>query len=159
MKRHVVERRILWGDLDSLGIVFYPRYYEWIDACGHLFFDAIGINLGRLLEERGLIFGLAETGCRYFRAGRYDQRIRIITTLEQLGDKLLVLRHGIEDMATGALMVEGTEKRICLDVSDPERFRAVTIPQDLRETLLSALCPSDPSKGPHPFRPKPDPAA
>jgi len=37
MMQNVVERKIMWGDLDSLGIVFYPRYYEWIDASGHLF--------------------------------------------------------------------------------------------------------------------------
>jgi len=30
------------------GIVFYPRYYEWIDACGHLFFESIGLNIGKL---------------------------------------------------------------------------------------------------------------
>jgi len=28
MKQNIVERKIMWGDLDSLGIVFYPRYYE-----------------------------------------------------------------------------------------------------------------------------------
>ena len=41
MHVHTVERRIMWGDLDSLGIVFYPRYYEWMDACGHLLFESL----------------------------------------------------------------------------------------------------------------------
>jgi acyl-CoA thioesterase FadM len=37
MKQSIVERKIAWGDLDALGIVFYPRYYEWIDAAAHHF--------------------------------------------------------------------------------------------------------------------------
>ena len=37
MFQNVIERQIGWGDLDPAGIVYYPRYYEWIDAAGHLF--------------------------------------------------------------------------------------------------------------------------
>ncbi|HUU80038.1 MAG TPA: acyl-CoA thioesterase, partial [Acidobacteriota bacterium] len=71
MKENIVERKIMWGDLDSLGIVFYPRYYEWIDACGHLFFESISLNIGDLWRERKIIFGLVETSSRYFKPGRY----------------------------------------------------------------------------------------
>jgi len=69
-KETVVERKIMWGDLDALGIVFYPRYYEWIDGCGHLFFEAAGFRQGDLWKERGLIFGLVETSCKYFCSGQ-----------------------------------------------------------------------------------------
>lgn len=138
MRENTVERRIMWGDLDSLGIVFYPRYYEWIDACGHLFFDAIGLNLGQLWRRRRLQLGLVETGCRYRSPGRYDQRIRITTRIGALRSKLVHLDHRIQDAATGALMVEGMEKRICLDVSNPEQFRAVDIPPDIRALLAEA---------------------
>ncbi len=138
MRENTVERRIMWGDLDSLGIVFYPRYYEWIDASGHLFFDAIGLNLGRLWQRRQLQFGLVETACRYRSPGRYDQRIRITTRIASLKTKLVHLEHRILDAASGALMVEGMEKRICLDVSDPERFRAVDIPADIHALLAEA---------------------
>jgi hypothetical protein len=48
MKQNIVKRKIMWGDLDPLGIVFYPRYYQWLDACGHLFFEAINLNIDKL---------------------------------------------------------------------------------------------------------------
>lgn len=57
MKQNIVERKIMWGDLDSMGIVFYPRYYEWIDACSHLFFESIDLNLVKLTEKMHLGFG------------------------------------------------------------------------------------------------------
>ncbi len=34
--------RIEWGDCDPAGIVFYPRYFEWFDACSTGLFEAAG---------------------------------------------------------------------------------------------------------------------
>ena len=138
MQQNVVERKIMWGDLDALGIVFYPRYYEWFDACGHLFFEKINLNIGELWSERKILFGLAETSCRYFSPARYHQSIRIVTKIGALEEKTLVLKHRIHASTDDTLMVEGYENRICLDVSDPKNFNAIAIPQDIRSVLREA---------------------
>jgi YbgC/YbaW family acyl-CoA thioester hydrolase len=138
MKQNVVERKIMWGDLDSLGIVFYPRYYEWIDACGHLFFESINLTINDLWQERKILFSLLETSCRYFKPGRYHQVIRIFTHISELGKKTVVLKHTIHCSLSHVLMAEGFEKRICVDASDPENLRAVDIPHDVYTTLLEA---------------------
>jgi YbgC/YbaW family acyl-CoA thioester hydrolase len=138
MREHTIKKTIAWGDLDALGIVFYPRYYEWIDASAHLFFDAIQLNIARLWNERNILFGLAETSCRYLKSGRYHQEIEIGTRIESLEKKIMVLRHEIKDRMDGSLMMVGREKRICMDVSDPERFYAVDIPNDIYSILKDA---------------------
>lgn len=129
----------MWGDLDSLGIVFYPRYYEWIDASGHLFFEALGFGLDRLWHQRSLCLGLAGTSADYLAPGRYHQRIRIDTSAGELSAKTVTLEHVIVDAASGAVLVRGREKRICLDVSDPLRFHARDIPADLHQALEQSL--------------------
>jgi YbgC/YbaW family acyl-CoA thioester hydrolase len=136
-----VDRQIAWGDLDPLGIVFYPRYYEWMDASGHLFFDGIGLNLSRLAEERRLLFGLVDTSCRFLRPGRYHQRLHIDTELVALGEKTVELRHRFVDASENGLLAEGRERRICLDISDLRRLQAVTIAPDLRTVLERAQAP------------------
>ena len=138
MKQNIDERKIMWGDLDALGIVFYPRYYEWIDACGHQFFEAINLSLGDLWRERKILFGLVETSCRYFRPGRYHETIRIATNIDALHEKILALKHSISSLTDNSPMVEGLEKRICLNVSDPENFRAINIPEDIYSVLEQA---------------------
>jgi 4-hydroxybenzoyl-CoA thioesterase len=135
MTLSIVRRQIAWGDLDPLGIVFYPRYSEWMDGCGHLFFERIGLPLVRLAEKRGLQFGLVETRCRYRRPGRYHETVRIETTIEAVDAKTVDLGHRFFLDDEGVLMVEGKERRICLDVSDPRRLKAVNIPPDLRRIL------------------------
>jgi YbgC/YbaW family acyl-CoA thioester hydrolase len=139
MVENRVDRTIMWGDLDSLGIVFYPRYYEWIDAASHLFFESIGLNMGELWEKRGILFGLGETSCRYMKAGRYHQRISIITGIASIEIKTVVFRHTIEDASTHELMVEGMEKRICMNVSEPTKLRTVNIPGDISYVFREAM--------------------
>ena len=138
MKSNTVERRIMWGDLDALGIVFYPRYSEWIDASAHLFFEAIDLSLASLWQQHHILFGLVETTGRYHRPGRYHDRMRIVTRIEALTEKTVTLKHIIEAATDGGLMVEGREKRICLDVSDPSRFRAIIIPGPIHRALQAA---------------------
>ncbi|EFK95897.1 hydroxybenzoyl-CoA thioesterase [sediment metagenome] len=135
---HIVERKIMWGDLDALGIVYYPRYYEWIDACGHHYFRELGIDVMRLLHEQKIIFALAETCCKYFKPGRYGQMIRIETRMDALSRKTFVLRHSVCCSETRQKMVEGQEKRICMDVSNPVKYAAVNIPKEIYEVLKSA---------------------
>jgi YbgC/YbaW family acyl-CoA thioester hydrolase len=137
MIENCIERRIMWGDLDPLGIVFYPRFYEWIDACGHLFFEKINLNMMALWRDKRIAFGLVETSCRYFKPGKYLGIIRITTSIDTLEERTVLLRHNIR-ASNDALMAEGLEKRICLDVSDPENFRAIYIPPDIYNVLESA---------------------
>ena len=128
----------MWGDLDPLGIVFYPHYYRWFDACAHLFFEAINLNIDKLWREREILFGLVETSCRYFKPGRYHDEIRIVTHVDELKKKTLVLKHSIHESKSDVFLVEGFEQRICLDVSDRENFRALDIPDDIYAVLKDA---------------------
>jgi len=129
----------MWGDLDSLEIVFYPRYYEWMDACWHLFFESLGLNIRDLWKQRKIQFGLVGTSCRYRSPGRYHDEIETGVRIEDLTSKTVSLIYEIKRVSDGSLMVEGREKRICLDVSDPNRFRAMTIPPDIHSILKKSL--------------------
>lgn len=139
MKQNIVERKIMWGDLDSMGIVFYPRYYEWIDASSHLFFESIGLNLGTLFNKSHLGFGLVETSCIYSKPGRYNQAVRIITQLDEVNEKTVKLKHLIYNASNDELMVTGSEMRICMDLSNPENIRAIAIPEEMSSILKNAL--------------------
>ena len=144
---NTVEKRIMWGDLDALGIVFYPRYYEWFDGCAHQFFEVIGIPHDRLWKKHGIVFGLAETQCRYLHAGRYHQRLKILTRLQKLNKRELTLEHLITRAEDGRHMVVGTEKRICIDAQDPMELKVASIPEMVYQALLEALGTDPPPEG------------
>lgn len=134
-----IERKISWGDLDSLCIVFYPKYYEWMDECTHLFFDKIGLDLVGLWHKRQLIFSLVGTSCDYFSPGRYHQTIIIETVMEKFEKKTITMGHTIIDKSSGKIIVKGLEKRICMNVNNLDHFTAMDIPADLHEIFMSSL--------------------
>jgi len=131
--KNTVERRIVWGDLDPLGIVFYPHYYEWFDECAQLFIESLNVNPTDVMEKRQIGFGLVETGCRYVKPGRYHEITQITTCVENLTGKTVHLNHRITLASDDTLMVEGFEKRICMDISNLDNIRAIDIPKDLVE--------------------------
>jgi len=136
---NIVERRIMWGDLDAAGIVFYPRYSEWIDGCAHQFFEAIGIPHDRLWKDHHMVFGLIETQCRFKNAGRYHEQITIATELQELHARGMALQHTISRKDDDTVLVMCIEKRVCLDTSDLLNLKVATIPESIYQKLERAL--------------------
>ena len=132
--KNVVKRKVAWGDLDALGIVFYPRFYEWMDEASHIFFDRIGLNLSELLNKRNIIFGLVETGAKYIRPARYHDEIEVFSYLKNVEEKTLVMAHEIR-LKDSTLLVEGYEKRICLRKIQAD-LKATPFPKDLHHVLV-----------------------
>lgn len=139
MIQNKIERKIMWGDLDSLGIVFYPKYYDWIDSCSHLFFEKISLDLAELWKERQIVFGLTKTSCDYFSPGRYHQEIIITTHIKKIERKNVTIKHIITNKSNDRIMVRGFEKRTCMNVKEPEALNAMDIPDDIYDIFKKAL--------------------
>ena len=73
--------RVQWGDCDPAGIVFYPRYFEWFDACSILLFEkATGMTKIRMLEKyHGAGLALLEARATFKVASQYGDDIEIET--------------------------------------------------------------------------------
>lgn len=139
MIENTIEKKILWGHLDPVGIVYYPKYYEWIDGATHQLFEKMSLNLVELWKTRQLQFGLVKTSCDYFSPGRYHQEILISSRIEKLEEKTVTVRHYIQNKSDRRVMVSGIEKRICIFEDQPDHFRACNIPEDLVEIFKTAL--------------------
>src|SRR5688572_28006602 len=46
---------VTWGDCDAAGVVFYPRYYEWFDACTHSLLARVGLDHHTLRHVHDMI--------------------------------------------------------------------------------------------------------
>lgn len=129
----------MWGDLDALGIVFYPRYYEWMDACGHLFFESVGLRLKDLWDARGILFGLMQTSCTYLGPAYYHDDLEIVTSACELRGKTVTLRHTIRRALSTEALVQGRETRVCMDCRDPKNLHGMAIPQDIAQIIETVL--------------------
>ena len=111
--------RVQWGDCDPAGIVFYPRYFEWFDACTILLFEkATGMTKIKMLEKYGGAgLALLEARAVFKVASHYGEDIEIESQVTEFRRSSFFVGHKVTKGDTLAL--EGFETRLWT-VRDPD---------------------------------------
>ncbi|RMD88920.1 MAG: acyl-CoA thioesterase [Alphaproteobacteria bacterium] len=107
---HVFGLTVSFGDCDPAGIVFYPNFYRWFDACFHDFLSARAEGHAALCTRLGAIgIGLIDSGAAFRNPLRPGDRLTLELRLDRWSSRSLRLAyHGHCD---GRLIVEGHELR------------------------------------------------
>jgi 4-hydroxybenzoyl-CoA thioesterase len=112
-----VRIQVGWGDCDPAGIVFYPRFYAWMDAVSHLLAREMGIPRESMLPPGSAMLGfpVVATQAEYLTPARMDDVLEVRTWVVRVGRTSMSLRHEIvrpESDATETLIVRGREERV-----------------------------------------------
>ena len=103
------EVQIEWGDCDPYGIVFFPRYFEYFDACTNaLFQKALGITKAEMLKEYQIAgIPLVEASCNFFVPSSFGDVVAVESCVTNWGTSSFSLQHKLFRGET--LAVEGME--------------------------------------------------
>jgi 4-hydroxybenzoyl-CoA thioesterase len=130
--------RVQWGDCDPAGIVFYPRYFEMIDASTILLFEkATGLTKIRMLEKYGGAgLALLEARAEFKVASAYGDDIEIQSEITEFRRSSFFVRHTVTK-ADGALGLMGYETRLWTvrDPDDPKRLKSGAMPAEIIEAF------------------------
>lgn len=134
----VSRRRILvdWGHCDPAGIVFYPNYFRWFDACTTALFDNAGLPLPQLYRDHGLKgFPLLDAKASFSGSSSFGDTLDCESSISEWSGKTLTVQHRF--LRGGTLLVEGFELRVCAipHPDDPQRIKAAPIPAVVKERL------------------------
>jgi 4-hydroxybenzoyl-CoA thioesterase len=125
--------RVQWGDCDPAGIVFYPRYFEWFDACTILLFEkATGMTkIEMLAKYNGAGLALLEARANFKLASHYGEDIEIETQVKEFRRSSFFVEHTVTKGGVPAL--EGFETRLWTtrDPADPRRITSATMPPEV----------------------------
>ena len=128
--------RIEWGDCDPAGIVYYPRYLAFFDACTSALIErALGMTKHEYLKAYD--FGghpLVSTRARFLIPTRFGDDVTIETTIGAFRRSSFDVRHRLTK--DSQLAVEGFETRVWVR-GDPSRgtMKSAPLPQDVIEKL------------------------
>jgi 4-hydroxybenzoyl-CoA thioesterase len=129
---------VQFGDCDPAGIVFFPNFSRWMDAASLSFFMQCGLPPWReLVKTRGIVgTPVLEVNTKFIRTVMYGETITIATHIEEWREKVFTQIHRVT-RATGhaeELICEGREVRAFVrrDVDNPDRLRAVPVPDDIK---------------------------
>jgi 4-hydroxybenzoyl-CoA thioesterase len=130
---------VTFGDCDPAGIVFFPNFSRWMDSASLAFFMQCGVAPWReLAKTRGIIgTPLLEINTRFHKSATYGERLMVATHVEEWRPKVFVQIHRITRARPdgGADPIcEGRETRAFVkrDEHDPDRLRAIPVPEDIR---------------------------
>jgi 4-hydroxybenzoyl-CoA thioesterase len=133
----LIQRReieIQWGDCDAFGIVFFPRYFEYFDACTNaLFHHALGIKKPDMLRRYKIAgIPLVHASCNYFVPSSFGDLVQVDSCVTEWGRSSFTVQHRL--YRGEVLAVEGVEKRVWTvrTSDDPLEFGGEPIPEELK---------------------------
>jgi acyl-CoA thioester hydrolase len=106
--------RVIYGDTDQMGVVYYANYLRWFERGRSEFLRQIGLPYATI-EKAGFHFPVTEVACRYTQSAYYDDVIQIATELSQVGRASLSFEYRISREADRSLLAAGSTRHACID--------------------------------------------
>ena len=106
------EIQIEWGDCDPFGIVFFPRYFEYFDACTNALFQrALGITKAEMLRRYQIAgIPLVQASCNFHVPSSFGDVVLVESCITRWGKSSFAVQHKLFRGET--LAVEGAETRV-----------------------------------------------
>jgi acyl-CoA thioester hydrolase len=135
---NITPYRVIYGDTDQMGVVYYANYLRWFERGRCELLRQLGVPYGTI-EARGIHFPVVEAHCRYAKPARYDDLILIESCLESVSRATLVFRYRILREDDSQPLAEGTTKHACVN----DGGKVLRIPIDLLRILEKAAAPGE----------------
>jgi 4-hydroxybenzoyl-CoA thioesterase len=128
-----LETLIQFGDCDEAGIVFYPRYFYWMDSAFQGLLRAHGWSQRKLRGTFGTMgTPLVKATANFLAPSTYEETLTVAAGIARWGNSSFEI--GYKGSADGHPVFEGWETRVWM-VPTGGRPKAGAIPDGFRKTL------------------------
>jgi len=130
------ENLIAWGDCDSAGIVYYPKYFYFIDVAFQTLLRKAGLNHRILLEQYGVRVPIVDAGAKFFAPATFDDRLVVNADVAHWGTKSFRMQY--KGAREGVPVFEGHEARVWAAIAGDGSITTAAIPQEFKAALSAA---------------------
>jgi acyl-CoA thioester hydrolase len=128
---HEFELRVRYAETDQMGVVYHTNYLVWCEiGRTELIRSLTGASYAEL-EARGFFLAVSELTIRYHGAARYDNLVRVKTTLVDARSRSVSFDYLITNAESGERFASARTGLISLD----RNGKPVAMPPDLRARL------------------------
>lgn len=136
MVQNEIAYRILWGDTDTAGIVYYPNYFRWFDMATHEFFRSLGLTVKDLMLEQGIVLPILSAHSDFKTPLYYDNEVVISSQVSEIRNRAFRIDH----VVTRGVDITGSGYEWRGWVAQQESgLKAVPIPEEVRRLLTEGL--------------------
>ncbi len=123
------ELRVIYGDTDQMGVVYYANYLRFFEAGRNEFIRARGMRYRDFEVDHGLRLPVTEAQVSYRAPARYDDLITVETSLAQV--RRASARFGYRILRGDEVLATGATVHACVDLEG----RVQRMPRALVERL------------------------
>jgi acyl-CoA thioester hydrolase len=113
------ELRVIYGDTDQMGVVYYANYLRFFEAGRNEFIRAKGLRYRDFEEGYALRLPVTEASVRYHLPARYDDLLRLETSLAELRRASAAFAYRL--VRDGQLLATGRTVHACIDLDGKVR--------------------------------------
>ena len=125
---HDIELRVRYAETDQMGVVYHANYLVWCEMGRTDFIRRLGVTYADM-ERGGISLAVSELSARFHAAARYDDLIRVQTTLGDVRSRMIAFDYLIVNAMTNQRLVSARTTLVSLD----QAGRPVSLPAELRE--------------------------
>jgi acyl-CoA thioester hydrolase len=123
--------RVGFSDTDAQGIVYYGRYFPYIDLARVEYLRMLGL-LGMEIGERGVEFVTRAGTIEYHAPAVFDDELEVFIRIARIGRTSLTYEFAVYRAQDDLLMVTGRQTLVLVDLDER---KPCEIPQEFRETI------------------------
>jgi acyl-CoA thioester hydrolase len=121
--------RVRYAETDQMGYVYYGNYYTYFEVGRVEYMRARGVAYKEMEITDDCFIVVAESHCRNRRPARYDDLLRIRTSVAELRRRTIRFSYEIFRDADGELLASGETLHVICDRQGrpkalPEKYRA-----------------------------------
>jgi len=134
---HVIEFRVRYAETDQMQVVYHSNYLIWCEMGRTEFIRSLGTPYSEL-ERQNVTLAVVAATMRFHAGARYDNLIRVTTTVSDVRSRTISFDYVITNAETGEKFVTASTKLASLTRDN----KLTTLPDYLRKLLEDALTPS-----------------
>jgi acyl-CoA thioester hydrolase len=131
-----IEFRVRYAETDQMGVVYHTNYLVWCEMGRTELMRQLGTAYADL-EREGVYLAVCEAQVRFKASARYDELIRVRTTLLRVRTRGVRFHYLVEKVGGPVLAVAETEL-ICIDAEGIPR----RIPEAVQRLLRGGVAES-----------------
>lgn len=134
---HSIEFRVRYAETDQMQVVYHSNYLIWCEMGRTEFIRSLGTPYVEL-ERQNVTLAVVEARMRFHSGARYDNLIRVTTTVTDVRSRTITFDYVITNAETGERFVTASTKLASLTRDN----KLTTLPEFIRKLLEDAVTPS-----------------
>jgi acyl-CoA thioester hydrolase len=131
---HELQVRVRYAETDQMGVVYHTNYLVWCEIGRTELIRAMTGQSYATLERAGVGLAVSDLSIRYHGAAKYDDLIRVKTTLTESRSRSVTFEYLISNWDTGDRLASARTVLIALD----KNGKPIVMPDELRRVLEKA---------------------